>query len=65
MNHSQNSPSLASFSVRDQQDQDPGQPPPRGRTNPRFPGSAWVQLLYHQQTKNLLVSYSAQKLGFF
>jgi hypothetical protein len=21
--------------------------------------------LYHQQTKNLLVSYSAQKLGFF
>jgi hypothetical protein len=24
-----------------------------------------VQLLYRQQTKNLLVSYSPKKLGFF
>ncbi|MBH1936937.1 hypothetical protein I5Q34_22145 [Streptomyces sp. AV19] len=29
----------------------------RRSNRPRFP--------YHQQTKNLLVSYSAKKLGFF
>jgi hypothetical protein len=50
-------------------DQDPDhfrtRTPPESRTNYCSPWSAWVQLLYHQQTKNLLVSYSAQKLGFF
>ncbi|WP_328921626.1 hypothetical protein [Streptomyces griseoaurantiacus] len=69
MDHSQNFPSHASFSVRDQTGPRsgpiPDQPPPRGRTNPRFPWSAWVQLLYYQQTKNLLVSYAPKKLGFF
>jgi hypothetical protein len=24
-----------------------------------------MQMVYHQQTKNLLVSYSPKKLGFF
>ncbi|MEU9994026.1 hypothetical protein [Streptomyces sp. NPDC050848] len=38
---------------------------PEGRANYRFTWSAWVQLLYHQQTKNLPVSYSPKKLGFF
>ncbi|WP_405981999.1 hypothetical protein [Streptomyces sp. NBC_00158] len=33
--------------------------------NHRFAWSALFQLLYHQQTKNLLVSYSPKKLGFF
>ncbi|MBB5105604.1 hypothetical protein FHS40_004699 [Streptomyces spectabilis] len=50
-------------------DQDPDRfrtsPPPEGHANYRFAWSAWVQLLYHQQTKNLLVSYSPKKLGFF
>lgn len=32
----------------------PDQTPPASRTNCCFPWSAWVQLLYHQQTKNLL-----------
>ncbi|WP_405532488.1 hypothetical protein OG592_34025 [Streptomyces avidinii] len=27
--------------------------------------SAWVRLLYHQQPKNMLVSYSPKKLGYF
>ncbi|MEU9177572.1 hypothetical protein AB0C90_12075 [Streptomyces sp. NPDC048550] len=40
-------------------------PAPRGRTNLRFTWSAWVYKLYHQQTKNMLVSYSPKKLGFF
>ncbi|MFE3209193.1 hypothetical protein ACFXI8_13720 [Streptomyces niveus] len=43
----------------------PDQPPTKGGTYYRFTRSAWVQLLYHQQTKNLLVSYSPKKLGFF
>ncbi|MGX5181518.1 hypothetical protein ACWKT5_01530 [Streptomyces avermitilis] len=50
-------------------DQDPDHfrtsTPPESRTSYYFPWSAWVQLLYHQQTKNLLVSYSPKKLGFF
>lgn len=43
----------------------PDQLPPSGRASFHFPWSAWVQLLYQQQTKNLLVSYSPKKLGFF
>lgn len=30
-----------------------------------FPLANRAQILYHQQTKNLLVSYSPKKLGFF
>ncbi|MFF0558415.1 hypothetical protein [Streptomyces sp. NPDC004266] len=41
------------------------QPPPRSRTNCLFHWSAWVQLLCQQRTKNLLVSCSPKKLGFF
>ncbi|WP_319191764.1 hypothetical protein [Streptomyces sp. DK15] len=33
--------------------------------NTRFPWSIAIQPLYHQQTKNLLVSYSPKRLGFF
>ncbi|MFB6782854.1 hypothetical protein ACFCX0_37235 [Streptomyces sp. NPDC056352] len=35
--------------------------------SPRLPYSRVSELLalYHQQTKNLLVSYSPKKLGFF
>ncbi|MGW4735415.1 hypothetical protein ACWEQC_40795 [Streptomyces shenzhenensis] len=35
--------------------------------SPRLPYSQFSELLalYHQQTKNLLVSYSPKKLGFF
>ncbi|MFF2786264.1 hypothetical protein ACFVT6_05790 [Streptomyces sp. NPDC058049] len=43
----------------------PDQPPPRTRVNRPIRWSAWVQLLYHQETKNMLVSYSPKKLGFF
>lgn len=39
---------------------------PAGRSHLRhFDRSALVWRLYHQQTKNLLVSYSPKKLGFF
>ncbi|WP_279614252.1 hypothetical protein [Streptomyces seoulensis] len=30
-----------------------------------FPQFRDLELMYHQQTKNLLVSYSPKKLGFF
>ncbi|MEU4068314.1 hypothetical protein AB0F25_38975 [Streptomyces wedmorensis] len=43
----------------------PDQPPPRSLTDRCLPWSRQVQPLYHQQTKNLLVSYSPKKLGFF
>ncbi|MET9889576.1 hypothetical protein ABZZ47_05070 [Streptomyces sp. NPDC006465] len=43
----------------------PDQPQHESLTKHRFPRSARVHLLYHQQTKNLLVSYSPKKLGFF
>lgn len=50
-------------------DQDPDHfrtsTPPASRTNCCFHWSAWVQLLHHQQAKNVLVSYSPKKLGFF
>ncbi|MEU7427383.1 hypothetical protein [Streptomyces sp. NPDC040750] len=50
-------------------DQDPDHfrtsTPPGSRTSFYFPRSARMQLLYHQQTKNILVSYSPKKLGFF
>lgn len=39
--------------------------PRKSLTRKRFPRSAWVQVLNHQQTKNLLVSYSPKRLGFF
>ncbi|MFD9811915.1 hypothetical protein [Streptomyces sp. NPDC059080] len=41
--------------------------PTRRRRQPRrrFGSSAPPRVLYHQQTKNLLVSYSPKKLGFF
>lgn len=42
----------------------PGQSPTEGCANYHLAWSAWVHLLYHQQTKNLLVAYSTQKLGF-
>ncbi|MEU2911840.1 hypothetical protein ACFYM3_13985 [Streptomyces massasporeus] len=43
----------------------PGPAPAEGCADYRFTWSGWVQLLYPQQTKNLLVSYSPKKLGFF
>ncbi len=43
----------------------PDQPAPRSCSDFRFAWSEWVRLLYHQQTKNMLVSYSPKKLGFF
>ncbi|MDX5565254.1 hypothetical protein PYK79_20795 [Streptomyces sp. ID05-04B] len=66
---SQNFPSHASFSAW-------GPPGPRSGPFPdqpsleshachHFTWSARVRLLYHQQTKSLLVSYSPKKPGFF
>ncbi|MEU8600067.1 hypothetical protein [Streptomyces parvulus] len=43
----------------------PDQLPTEDCANYRFAWSMQVQLLYHKQTKNLLVSYSPKKLGFF
>ncbi|MFK0140033.1 hypothetical protein [Streptomyces murinus] len=43
----------------------PDQLPTEGCANYRFAWSMWTQLLYHQQTKNVLCSYSPKKLGFF
>ncbi|MFE6148526.1 hypothetical protein [Streptomyces sp. NPDC057889] len=44
---------------------DTDQSPPESRTIHCFRCSAWVQLRYHQETKNILTSYSPKKLGFF
>ena len=43
----------------------PDQVSPEGHQERCFRLSTAVRNVYHQQTKNLLVSYSAQKLGFF
>ena len=42
-----------------------GPTPPLTPQDLLFPQVNEVYSLYHQQTKNLLVSYSAKKLGFF
>ncbi|XIE81329.1 hypothetical protein AB6O49_32625 [Streptomyces sp. SBR177] len=69
MDGSQNFPSHASFSAWDppgpRSGSFPDQPPPESPACRDFRRSAWVRLLYHQHTKNLLVSYSPKKLGFF
>lgn len=58
MDHSQNFPSHASSSAwgppGPRSGPFPDQPSPEGRANYCFAWSAWVQLLYYQQTKNLL-----------
>ncbi|GLV95091.1 hypothetical protein Slala04_65440 [Streptomyces lavendulae subsp. lavendulae] len=43
----------------------PGPAPAREPHQLSFPLVRWVQSLYHQETKNLLVSYSPKRLGFF
>lgn len=43
----------------------PGQVSPQDHQGSRFRWSTAVRIVYHQQTKNLLVSYSPKKLGFF
>ncbi|WP_328666386.1 hypothetical protein OG905_05015 [Streptomyces sp. NBC_00322] len=42
-----------------------GPSPLLGPQHPPFPLVNGVSSLYHQQTKNLLVSYSPKKPGFF
>ncbi|GLW04029.1 hypothetical protein Slala05_76590 [Streptomyces lavendulae subsp. lavendulae] len=43
----------------------PDQPLPESLANYLFAWSARAHLLYHQETRNMLVSYSPKKLGFF
>ncbi|NYV74080.1 hypothetical protein [Streptomyces sp. UH6] len=43
----------------------PDQRPATGDTNACFSWSMALPCLYHQQTKNLLVSYSAKEVGLF
>ncbi len=67
MDHSQNFPRqlLHQGTARTKTRTNSGPAPTREPRLLPFPRSARLQLLYHQQTKNILCSYSPKKLGFF